>query len=659
MQNIQNLTIDINKKPFQTITANVGEVGSRYIRINIVDKSLPIDLTSVTVSIYAKKPDGNKVFNSVIVEDAKQGIILAELTSQILAVEGLVKLTLLLVKSSSKLCSKQFLLNVDSSIVDDTALESTNEFTALVDALGRVNNIDSRFENVSSQLEQNIKKQDYNQTNYTMSKIHKLIVDSYNESKQVEYFMIGDSIRNANGKHIYNIVSNKLESLSLKCTLRGHSGLSLKHWSGKQIVTPGDETASDLISFITGDGSNTIVDISLGLNDPDISKEYMLECLQTGINTIKSSKPNVTFILTSPHKHGDINAQMQHRENIKWCYETIIKNNSGNIAYIDVFNNVFPIYTSEIGYQYMSDLLHPNEVGQRKIAEFIISKLIPNYLVDKTSLLKGYFDKSTSEYDKIKDCKFRVELKITEGDTPKQIFLKYYKTFDSWYLCTDGNSLNNISDAIQISDGEFKISNIEGALYNDKLIKFECKLSIKNSSVLSQIKDEFKIEIKDSIVNNFSAYKTIDEQLNILNSKSMDYSFRAYVGYIDINDVNYSKVDNVGFKINFYQTKGTKLSNLKLQYISSWKAWYLYSNNALISNPIQIENGEQIVTGDDASVDGNIVSFKAQIEIYDKTQLLNIDSDISFEIKNFYVKELINENSIIEHITNLYRLIAN
>lgn len=153
MKNIQNLTIDINKKPFQTITANKGEVGSRFIRITIVDNSTPVDLTGVTVSLYAKKPDGKKVFNSVTVEDKANGVVLAELTSQILSVSGLVRLTLLLVKNGSKLASKQFLVNVDESIVDDEAIESTNEFTALVDALGRVNNIDSRFEKVNSQLE--------------------------------------------------------------------------------------------------------------------------------------------------------------------------------------------------------------------------------------------------------------------------------------------------------------------------------------------------------------------------------------------------------------------------------------------------------------------------------------------------------------------------
>ena len=64
--NIQNLVLDINKKPFQIITANTGEVASRFIRVNIVDGATPMNLTGITASIYAEKPDGKKVFNNVL-----------------------------------------------------------------------------------------------------------------------------------------------------------------------------------------------------------------------------------------------------------------------------------------------------------------------------------------------------------------------------------------------------------------------------------------------------------------------------------------------------------------------------------------------------------------------------------------------------------------
>lgn len=154
MKNIQNLTIDINKKPFQTITANTGEVASRFVKINIVDKSMPVDLAGVAVSLYAEKPDGKKVFNSVTIEDKVNGIILAELTSQILATEGLVKLTLLLEKNNARLCTKQFFLNVDKSIVDDEAIESSNEFGVLTETLNKADEWNSYFKETSGRIEE-------------------------------------------------------------------------------------------------------------------------------------------------------------------------------------------------------------------------------------------------------------------------------------------------------------------------------------------------------------------------------------------------------------------------------------------------------------------------------------------------------------------------
>ena len=37
--NTQTLVLDINKKPFQVITANTGEIASRFIKIYLVDNS--------------------------------------------------------------------------------------------------------------------------------------------------------------------------------------------------------------------------------------------------------------------------------------------------------------------------------------------------------------------------------------------------------------------------------------------------------------------------------------------------------------------------------------------------------------------------------------------------------------------------------------------
>ena len=514
-------------------------------------------------------------------------------------------------------------------------------------------NLNKKVDNVSSQVDGIT----LSSVNYGLSKAHKLIADAYNNNEKVQYFMVGDSIRNANGKYIYEIVSNKLSNLGVNCTLRGHSGLSLAHWSGKTVVTQGDELARDLIPFINGDGSNTIVDISLGLNDPYLTKEELLECLQMGINIIKSSKPNTTFILTSPHKHGDIEAQKLHRDNLKYAYETMIKNNS-DIGYINVFDNVFSSYTTEIGYKYMSDLLHPNELGQRAIANYIISKLIPNYLNEKVCILKGGLDKNSPNYLKIKGCSIGIELKIIKGDIPKKIILKYYKPFDRWYLCSESKGLSNISDSLPLVDEKQNIKHMEGASYNDKPIEFEGVIKITNSNLLNNMKDEgIQIEIIDCIVNEFSTIKTINEYFSDINA-IYNHKYSVFNGYIDKSVPNYYKIDKVGFKINFKQTKGSPIENLRLYYYKDWDAWYLYSNDTLISSPINLTEGIQILTsGDGTTVNGEEISYIAQIEIENVDQLKQINEFIGFNIVNYKVVDIIELMTIKEHIENIYKLL--
>ena len=519
------------------------------------------------------------------------------------------------VKKDADSYVKEHIAEVEADVAEFERNINTDVQKFKIDTNAIVNTYKNEVEGFSGEIESINTQLEHNGVNYGLTKAHKLIVEAYSNNEEVQYFMVGDSIRNSNGKYIYEIVSNKLTNLGVNCTLRGHSGLSLVHWSGKTVVTQGDELASDLIPFINGDGSNTIVDISLGLNDPYLTKEELLECLQMGIDIIKLSKPNTTFILTSPHKHGDIDAQKSHRDNLKYAYETMIKNNS-DIGYINVFDNVFSSYTTEIGYKYMSDLLHPNELGQRAIANYIISKLIPTYLNEKICVLKGGLDKSSPNYLKIKGCSIEIELKIIKGDTPEKIILKYYKPFDSWYLCTENEGLSNISDSLLLVDKKQNIKHIEGATYNDNPIEFEGVIKITNSNLLNNIKDEgFQIEIIDCVVNEFSTIKTINEHFSDINV-IYNHKYCFFNGHIDKNDPNYYKVDKVGFKINFKQTKGTPIENLRLYYYKDWDAWYLYSNNTLISNSINITQGIQIVTSvEDASVNGEEISFIAQIEI--------------------------------------------
>ena len=53
------------------VKVNQGEVNSRFLRAQFIDKNQPLDLEGKTVFFYAKKPDGNLIFNTCEIIDEK------------------------------------------------------------------------------------------------------------------------------------------------------------------------------------------------------------------------------------------------------------------------------------------------------------------------------------------------------------------------------------------------------------------------------------------------------------------------------------------------------------------------------------------------------------------------------------------------------------
>lgn len=152
------IKFDINKKMFETITAKQGDTKSRFILFNLYDGPIQFDLTGRTVRVYGKKKDNTTIFNDLVITDAKKGYCTLELTNQMLAVEGMNELELVIFEGEKRLSTMPFILNVIGSKYSEDAIVSTNEFTALMNALKTVSNIDNKaekkdVEELSSQLD--------------------------------------------------------------------------------------------------------------------------------------------------------------------------------------------------------------------------------------------------------------------------------------------------------------------------------------------------------------------------------------------------------------------------------------------------------------------------------------------------------------------------
>lgn len=140
--NTKIIKLDINKKLYETISAKQGDTESRFLLFHIFDSSLPFDLREKSVRVYGIKPDDTKVFNDLVINDAEKGYCTLELTNQILAIAGLVKLELVIYNGNKKLSSIPFVLNVISSLNSDDAVVSTNEFTALMNGFAALSEYD-------------------------------------------------------------------------------------------------------------------------------------------------------------------------------------------------------------------------------------------------------------------------------------------------------------------------------------------------------------------------------------------------------------------------------------------------------------------------------------------------------------------------------------
>lgn len=148
MKHIKKIKIDIDKNNFEVIPSVQYDSNTRYLHINLLNGSVPFDITGCSVKISGTKPDGTAIFNNCTVVNAKEGFVEVELTEQMNAAPGTVKCELKLYDGNGVLTTKQFYIEVSASVTSKS-ITSSNEFKALEEALSKVNNIDTKFESLT------------------------------------------------------------------------------------------------------------------------------------------------------------------------------------------------------------------------------------------------------------------------------------------------------------------------------------------------------------------------------------------------------------------------------------------------------------------------------------------------------------------------------
>lgn len=117
-----------------------GENGARRLAIALYMHSVPYMADAGTTAVFrAIKPDNTKLFNSATITD---NVVTVGLTTQTVAALGAVRCELSIYGTNNELLySPQFDIIVEDYLYSDTAIESTDEYTDLTEAISKVNNI--------------------------------------------------------------------------------------------------------------------------------------------------------------------------------------------------------------------------------------------------------------------------------------------------------------------------------------------------------------------------------------------------------------------------------------------------------------------------------------------------------------------------------------
>lgn len=194
------IKLDINKNLYEKIKAKQGDTKSRFLLFQLLDGSMPFNLENRSVRAYMLKPDSTEVFNDLIINNKNTGHCTLELTNQVLAVAGIVKIELMIIENDKKITSSIFELQVDKSINSENSIVSTNEFNALLNGLASLSEYDNYKEKAKKvpELEENIQElgsQLDNNTNELSKKLDKTgIVTMGNMGQDVKEAMTGGSV---------------------------------------------------------------------------------------------------------------------------------------------------------------------------------------------------------------------------------------------------------------------------------------------------------------------------------------------------------------------------------------------------------------------------------------------------------------------------------
>lgn len=148
--NITTLNIDLYTKTlYPKDYLKTEDINSRYKYFKLHYNGEVINLEGLTVRAFMIKPDGKEVYQDLTVE---KGLVVLGFSSQALAVEGTLKVEIVISDQATTVELSSFIIEyqVVKSLRTDSAIESSNEYSALQTLLQKVDLVLTSYETLYS-----------------------------------------------------------------------------------------------------------------------------------------------------------------------------------------------------------------------------------------------------------------------------------------------------------------------------------------------------------------------------------------------------------------------------------------------------------------------------------------------------------------------------
>ncbi len=143
MQYIQTKTVYIDRDELIEIKAIEHDVKTRFIDFKFLAANKILDISHCIVRVYALTKNGKEIFNNLTIVDGLKGIARLELTDALLILGTTEYMLKIYDEHGGILSSNIFNLIVSKDLMTGNAIEGTNEYTALDEALKTIGNINA------------------------------------------------------------------------------------------------------------------------------------------------------------------------------------------------------------------------------------------------------------------------------------------------------------------------------------------------------------------------------------------------------------------------------------------------------------------------------------------------------------------------------------